>query len=387
MSTLRLNSLDKTYPNGVWAVRDVDLAIDDGELFVIVGPSGGGKTTLLRMVAGLEDVTSGEILVDGVRINDVPPNRRDIAMAFQSDALYPHMTVAENIGFPLRIGGVHATTVEGRVLQVARTLQLDDVLDRAPAHLSGGQRQRTSLARAIIREPRLLLMDEPMSNLDAKLRSQTRVVICGIQRRLGLTTVHVTHDQDEAMSMGDRLAVMNGGRIVQCGRPIDVYETPDNLFVAQFIGAPAMNVIAATVIVDGGAPALRIGCQYVPIDDETLRRLPALVELAARDVALGIRADAIHPDADGPLALSVMGAERVDHTTYVFADVDAPSITCRDDRVVVDGGHESRIVIAVDPGFPVSLWSPFRASVDLSRIHLFDPSSGSRLGVSRADRP
>jgi multiple sugar transport system ATP-binding protein len=386
MSTLRLNSLNKTYPNGQWAVRDVNLAVDDGELLVIAGPSGGGKTTLLRMVAGLEEVTAGDVLVDGVRVNDVAPSRRDIAMTFQSSALYPHMTVAENIGFPLRIDGVHATTVEVRVRQVARTLQIDDVLDRMPAHLSGGQRQRTALARAIIREPKLLLMDEPMSNLDAKLRSQTRVVICGIQRRLGLTTLHVTHDQDEAMSMGDRLAVMNHGRIVQCGRPIDVYQTPDDLFVAQFIGAPAMNVIAATVV-DAGGPALRIGSQEVPLDHETLRRLPGLVELTGRRVALGIRPDALRPDAGGPLALSVMGTERVDQTTYVFADVDAPSITCRDDRVVVDGEHESRIVLAVDPGFPVSLWAPFRASVDLSRIHLFDPSSGSRIGTSRADRP
>ena len=387
MSTLRLNSLNKIYPNGQWAVRDVDLAIDDGELVVIVGPSGGGKTTLLRMVAGLEDVTSGDVLVDGVRVNDVAPSERDVAMAFQNHALYPHMTVAENIGFPLRIDGVHATTVERRVRQVARTLQIDDVLDRMPAHLSGGQRQRTALARAIIREPRLLLMDEPMSNLDAKLRSQTRVVICGIQRRLGLTTVHVTHDQDEAMSMGDRLAVMNHGRVVQCGRPIDVYETPDNLFVAQFIGAPAMNVIAATVVVDGRTPALRIGCQDVPLDDQTLRRLPGLGELNGRDVALGIRADALHPDPGGPLALSVMGTERIDQTTYVFVDVDAPSITSRDDRVVVDGGHESRMVLAVDAGTPVSLWTPFRASIDLSRIHLFDLSTGNRLGTSGDDRP
>ncbi|HYN32580.1 MAG TPA: ABC transporter ATP-binding protein, partial [Ilumatobacteraceae bacterium] len=354
---------------------------------VIVGPSGCGKTTLLRMIAGLEDVTSGDVLVDGVRINDVPPNRRDIAMAFQSYALYPHMTVAENIGFPLRIDGVHATTLDRQVRKVARTLQIDDVLDRTPSHLSGGQQQRAALARAVIREPRLLLMDEPMSNLDAKLRSQTRIVICGIQRRLALTTVHVTHDQDEAMSMGDRLAVMNGGRIVQHGRPIDVYEAPDNLFVAQFVGAPAMNVIAATFVVDGGTSALRIGCQHVPLDDETLQRLPALAELDGRDVALGIRADALRPDAGGPLALSVMATEQIDQRKYVFADVDAPSITYSDNRVVVDGGHESSLVLSVDPNTPVSLWESFHASIDLSRIHLFDLTTGSRLGVSRANRP
>jgi multiple sugar transport system ATP-binding protein len=387
MSTLRLNSLNKTYPNGQWAVRDVDLAIDDGELFVIVGPSGGGKTTLLRMVAGLEDVTSGDVLVDGARINEVPPNRRDIAMAFQNYALYPHMTVAENIGFPLRIDGVHATTLDRQVRKIARTLQLDDVLDRTPAHLSGGQQQRAALARALIREPRMLLMDEPMSNLDAKLRNQTRVVICGLQRRLGLTTLHVTHDQDEAMSMGDRLAVMNGGRIVQCGRPIDVYDAPDDLFVAQFIGAPAMNVIAATFVVDGGTPALRIGDQSVPLDDETLRRLPPLAELTGREVALGIRADAIHPDPGGPLALSVMATDQIDQRKYVFVDVDAPSITCRGDRVVVDGGHESTMVLSTHPGAPISLWEAFHASIDLPRIHLFDLSTGRRLRATRADRP
>lgn len=380
MSTLQLRSLNKTYPTGEWAVRDVDLTIDDGELFVVVGPSGCGKTTLLRMVAGLEDPTSGDVVIDGVRINDVPADRRDIAMAFQHYALYPHMTVAENIGFPLHLERVHAAVRDRRVRQVARTLQIDGVLERSPAKLSGGQQQRAALARAIIREPRLLLMDEPMSNLDAKLRSQTRVVICGLQRRLGLTTLHVTHDQDEAMSIGDRMAVMHRGRIVQCGRPVDVYDSPANLFVAQFVGAPAMSAVVATVIIDDdGGLALRIGDQHVALDDAARRSFPALAGLVGRTVAVGLRAEAVRPDPNGPMWFSVVATEHVEQKAYAILHVDAPSVTWVGDRPVVSERCESRVVVALEPSTPVSLWQPFPVSLDLSRLHLFDLELGDRL--------
>ena len=379
MSTLQLRSLNKTYPTGEWAVREVDLAVDDGELFVVVGPSGCGKTTLLRMVAGLEDPTSGDVVVDGVRINDVPPARRDIAMAFQHYALYPHMTVAENIGFPLRMEGVHATVRARRVREVARTLQIDDVLERSPAQLSGGQQQRAALARAIIRDPRLLLMDEPMSNLDAKLRNQTRVVISRLQRRLGLTTLHVTHDQDEAMSIGDRMAVMDSGRIVQCGRPIDVYDSPANLFVARFIGAPAMSAVVATVGIEGGALALHLGDQHVVLDDTTCRRFPALVGLVGRQLVVGVRAEAVRPDPNGPMSFSVVATEHVEQKAYAILHVDAPSVTWIGGRLVVSDRCESKVVVALDPSTPVSLWKPFPVSLDLSRLHLFDLGNGTRL--------
>lgn len=379
MSTLQLRSLNKTYASGERAVREVDLAIDDGERFVVVGPSGCGKTTLLRMVAGLEDPSSGDVQVDGVRINDVPPARRGIAMASQHYALYPHMTAAQNIGFPLRVEGVHATTCDRRVHRIARTLQIDDVLDRSPKQLSGGQRQRVALARAIIREPRLLLLDEPMSNLDAKLRRQTRVVICLLQRRLGLTTLHVTHDQDEAMSMGDRMAVMNGGRIVQCGRPIDVYDSPANLFVAQFIGAPAMNSLVATIVIDHGAPALRIGDQQVVLDDRARRWTPAPDGFAGRPVVVGLRPEAVRPDPYGPLSFSIVATEHVEQKAYGTLHVGAPSVTWIGGRVVVSERCESRVVVALDPSTHVSLWEPFRVSLDLSRLHLFDVRTGKRL--------
>ena len=293
MSTLELRRVSKSYAHGGRVVADLDLEVEDGELFVLVGPSGCGKTTVLRMIAGLENVSSGDVVMDGVVINDLEPGQRDIAMAFQTYALYPHLTVA-GIGFPLRTAHVRGATVDRRVREVADLLQLADVLDRWPNQLSGGQQQRSALGRALIREPRLLLMDEPLSSLDTKLRAETRSAIWRIQRRLGLTTVCVTHDQVEAMSMGDRIAVMRQGRIVQCGPPLELYDTPVDLFVAQFIGSPSMNVFEANVVGAGESLALRIGRQNVPLDDDALARVPVLPELVGRKVALGVRPEAFN---------------------------------------------------------------------------------------------
>ena len=276
MSKLELRGLSKVFAGERWAVVDVDLAIDDGAFVVVAGPSGCGKTTLLRMVAGLEEPTTGEVIIDGAVVNAIRTNERGIALASQGYSLYPHMTAGENIGFPLMIDGLHRRQIDERVSEIARILQIDDVLDRRPRQLSGGQQQRTAMARALVRDPRLLLLDEPMSNLDAKLRTQTGLVIAGIQRRLDLTTLMVTHDQHEAMAMGDRLVVMREGRIVQTGRPIDVHDTPANIFVAQFVGTPSMNVVEATVVDAGGTIALRVGSHDVALDPQAIRRVPSI---------------------------------------------------------------------------------------------------------------
>ncbi|MCY7300254.1 MAG: ATP-binding cassette domain-containing protein, partial [Ilumatobacteraceae bacterium] len=237
MSTLRMSNLQKRYDNGFEAVPGLDLEIHDGEFLVLVGPSGCGKSTVLRMVAGLEDITGGELMIDDVVVNGMGPQQRDIAMVFQSYALYPNMTVADNIAFAMKLRKTDKEEIKTKVAEVAELLELTPVLDRKPGQLSGGQRQRVAMGRAIVRNPKLFLMDEPLSNLDAKLRVQTRAEISKLQRRLGVTTMYVTHDQIEAMTMGDRVAVLRRGVLMQCATPADLYESPENLFVAQFIGS------------------------------------------------------------------------------------------------------------------------------------------------------
>ena len=385
MATLELRGLNKTFDDGTQAVRDVDLTVADGELFVIVGPSGCGKTTLLRMVAGLEEVTAGDVVVDGNRINDVRVDRRDIAMAFQHHALYPHMTVAENIGFPLHVDRVHQTVIDRRVADTARDLRLEEVLDRRPAQLSGGQRQRTGLARSIIRHPRLLLMDEPMSNLDAKLRTETRFVVAELQRRLGITTLHVTHDQDEAMAMGNRMAVMRDGRLVQVGSPMSVYEDPVDLFVAQFVGAPAMNAFVATVDTVDDLPALRIGPDVLPLGEAGRRRFTQLGGMTGRSVVVGIRPDDIRQASDGPLGVSVMSSEQFDRTRLLSLRLDAPTVLVGPDGPMPAAERTSTVVMAVGLDVPVNLWTPFRVELDVERLQLFDLTTGGTLATGRPD--
>ncbi len=285
------------------------------------------------------------------------------------------MSVAENIGFPLRVDGVHRRRIEEHVSQVARLLQLDDVLDRTPRQLSGGQQQRTAIGRAIVRDPRLLLLDEPMSNLDAKLRAQTGYVIAQIQRRLGLTTLMVTHDHNEAMAMGDQLAVMRRGQIVQSGRPIDVYDAPANMFVAEFVGT--MTIVEATLIDSDGGQALRVGSHVVPLDPAALDRLPSLRSSGGRVVGLGLRPDALRRDATGTLALDVATTTRVGRDRFVGLEIDAPRITQHTTHVEVSDERTSTIVMSAYD--EVSLWEPCRVSVDTSRIHLFDLSTGDRI--------
>ncbi len=380
MSTLELRHLSKRFPTGDWAVRDIDLVVDDGELFVIVGPSGCGKSTLLRMVAGLEEVTSGEVLIDSHSLDRIRPRERNIAMAFQHYALYPHMTVAENIGFPMRVTHLHQTVVARRISDVATVLQLDDVLDRRPSTLSGGQQQRVALGRAIVRDPRLLLMDEPMSNLDAKLRVQTRLVIMRLQRRLGLTTMYVTHDHDEAMAMGDRVAVMRDGAIVQCDVPIEVYDHPRDVFVAQFVGMPPMNLVEAWIVDSPGGYALRVGGDEVPLDERFLQRRPYFAGLVGRAVALGFRADDCSLQADGPLLGSVVSTEVVDLRKWVHVELDARAVRFGDRGVVIDPDPRVAIIVSLDQRTPVNRWEPFRIDLDLERLHFFDLATGLALG-------
>src|SRR3984957_11879478 len=284
MATVSLEGINKVYENGFHAVKDLSLDIADGEFMVLVGPSGCGKTTALRMVAGLEDITSGILRIGGKEANDETPKERDIAMVFQNYALYPHMTVAQNIGFALKLRKLPKDQLNAKVKEAADILGLTDWLDRKPGQLSGGQRQRVAMGRAIVREPSVFLMDEPLSNLDAKLRVQMRAEVSRIQRRIGVATVYVTHDQVEAMTMGDRVAVMRSGHLQQVDNPQYLYDHPNNLFVAAFIGSPSMNLYEATMT--DGADGIRLGSQEVPLPTVCREAHPGMVKLAGKKIVV-----------------------------------------------------------------------------------------------------
>jgi multiple sugar transport system ATP-binding protein len=384
MATLELKQLSKVHLDGTEAVAGIDLAVEDGEFFVLVGPSGCGKTSVLRMVAGIEPVTGGEVLVDGVSVNDVPANARDVAMVFQDNVLYPHLTVGENIGFALRLAKLGKRQIKSKVEETARLLQLTDLLDRYPAQLSGGQKQRAAMGRAIIRTPRLLLMDEPMSNLDAKLRTETRVGIIALHQVVQVTTLYVTHDQVEAMAMGDRAAVMRDGRIVQCGTPIDLYDDPVDLFVAQFIGSPPMNVVAATVVESDGSPAVRIGGQTVVLGDEGRRGLPGVERMFGRRVALGFRPEALRRDPRGPLVVSPTWVESRGVDQLVMARIDAPLVTRTGEGIVVSEDTSSIINVSMPARDLIDIWKPLPLAIDTASIHLFDLATGAAM--CRPDR-
>ncbi len=379
MANVQLRGVGKEFADGATAISGLDLTVDDGELFVLVGPSGCGKTTILRMVAGLDQPTWGEILIGGVRANDLGPRQRDIAMTFQQHALYPHMSVAQNLGFPLRMRGENARRVAARVREVARLLDVDDVLDRRPRQLSGGQQQRVALGRSIIREPRVFLMDEPMSNLDTGLRIESRAHIMKLQQRLGTTTLYVTHDQVEAMAMGDRLAVMRNGRIVQCGPPTEIYERPGDMFVAQFMGSPPMSIVRATVVRSGDGVDLRLGAQAVGLDDTALARRPWLRRMDGRPIAVGVRPEALRRDETGPLVASVAFTEALGSERLVHASIDAPCVSLTDDGVVVGADRHSMISTFLDVHARVNRWEPYRMRVDTDSLHLFDLSTGAAL--------
>jgi multiple sugar transport system ATP-binding protein len=390
MASITLSGVTKAFEDGTLAVDALDLHVADGEFMVLVGPSGCGKTTSLRMVAGLEDPTAGEIRIGDRLVNDLPSRSRDIAMVFQNYALYPHMSIADNLAFGLRMQGLGKNDRRQRAQEVAEILAISELLDRRPRQLSGGQRQRVAMGRAIVREPSAFLMDEPLSNLDARLRVQMRAEIARIQRRLGTTTLYVTHDQIEAMTMADRVAVMNRGVLQQVASPAEMYDHPDNLFVAGFIGTPAMNLFKATIVSNDSSLALQLGSQTLDIGDRI-----GLREWAGRELVVGIRAEDIE---DATKAGAVHAGRRlraeVDLTEHLGSDllvhatidaVAASSLQLRDaaeDVLPLDKSSGSgRLVARCNPRSHIAAGDTVGLAVDVEHIHLFDPSDGARIAV------
>lgn len=387
MAPVTLEKVKKVYPNGFEALHGLDLHVDEGEFMVLVGPSGCGKTTALRMVAGLEDITNGTLRIGDKIINHVSPKDRDIAMVFQNYALYPHMNVAENIGFALKLRKVPKDVIRRRVAAAADVLGLTEWLDRKPAQLSGGQRQRVAMGRAIVREPSVFLMDEPLSNLDAKLRVQMRAEVLRIQRRLGVATLYVTHDQTEAMTMGDRVAVLNGGSLQQCDKPQVLYDRPDNLFAATFIGSPAMNLFEGGIGADG--ETLHIGSQQISLPDSVHVKHPSLRAYSNRSVAVGIRPEGMAPAA-GPgsavLAGRVELVEALGSEILVHFQIDAKKIVAEDanlnDEEHVSGGQievQGEAVARVDPRTDVKVGEKIFVGLDTDRLHFFDLADGKAI--------
>ncbi|MFE8968114.1 ABC transporter ATP-binding protein [Streptomyces albogriseolus] len=387
MAEIVLEGVTKRYPDGSLAVRDVDLDIADGEFVILVGPSGCGKSTTLNMIAGLEDITEGTLRIGGQVVNELAPKERDVAMVFQSYALYPHMSVRENMGFPLRLAKVDKATVDRKVEEAARVLDLVEFLDRKPANLSGGQRQRVAMGRAIVRDPKAFLMDEPLSNLDAKLRVQMRTQISRIQRRLGTTTVYVTHDQTEAMTLGDRVVVMRQGVVQQVGTPAELYDMPRNLFVAGFIGSPAMNFVQASLTPD----TLRTPLGDLPLDDRMRRELER--RDAPREVIVGLRPEAFEDaslarDTGGPaVTVTVDVLESLGSDAYVhFTAEGGPVSTAELEELASDSGladtgagGDQQIVARLDAATRAREGQPIELRVDLGKAHVFDPSTGTNL--------
>jgi len=357
MAAVTIRGVGKQF-DSVVVMRDIDLDVADGEFIVLVGASGCGKSTLLRMIAGLESITSGEIAIGGRRVNELEPRERDVAMVFQTYALYPHLDVRENMSFSLRLRNRPAADIDRQVNSTATTLDLEPLLKRLPRALSGGQRQRVAMGRAIVRHPQVFLFDEPLSNLDAKLRVAMRTEIRALHQRLQATSIYVTHDQVEAMTMADRMVVMNAGRIEQIGRPLDVYDHPATLYVAQFIGSPAINVWTGVVETSAGAASLRAENGFtLPLPDKMPR--------SGTRIAAAFRPEHVAIDADGALDAQVSVVEPLGPETYVYLDMGGARVCSRVDR--------SR---RLAPGDRV------RCSVAAHAIHLFDCATGARLSAA-----
>src|SRR3954451_16338104 len=388
MAGIELRDVTKRYPDGFEAVKHMDLDIADGEFMILVGPSGCGKSTALRMIAGLEDITDGELRIGDTVVNDKAPKDRDIAMVFQSYALYPHMTVRDNMGFALKLAGTPRKEIAQKVEEAARVLDIEPQLDRKPAKLSGGQRQRVAMGRAIVRDPKAFLMDEPLSNLDAKLRVQTRTALARLHERLGTTTIYVTHDQVEAVTLGDRIAVMRAGRIQQVGTPADLYQHPVNLFVAGFIGSPAMNFLPAQL--DGDQLRTPIGDLRLP--EEMRRRLEAGAGGGRRGVIVGIRPEHFEdamlvtvPATGHIFKTKIEVFEALGSDSYAYFTVDSPRVSSSelqelaDDTSATSPAQGVQVVArlaaasAIKQGQEAQLW------VDTSQLHLFDRETGRSL--------
>ncbi|TRC93273.1 ABC transporter ATP-binding protein [Mesorhizobium sp. WSM4303] len=377
MAEVVLENICKTYGNNFHAIDQLNLSVEDGEFLILVGPSGCGKSTALRMIAGLEDITSGSLRIGGVDVVDMPPKDRDIAMVFQSYALYPHMTVSENIAFSMRLAGKPKAERKKRVDEIAKTLQLTSLLDSKPANLSGGQRQRVAMGRAMVREPAAFLMDEPLSNLDAKLRVQMRAEITSLQKQLGVTTIYVTHDQIEAMTMGDRVAVLKGGVLQQVDTPKRLYESPVNAFVAGFIGSPSMNLFEATMT---GAE-LMSGAFAIRLQDAAFVRRPGLKSYAGRKVVFGIRPEDLYDSSleSGrkyqTIPAKVTSIEELGSEHIVHLNIDAVRVDSGDPDAVQDFGLTSNAVARFEPDSAVRSGSAIRLALDDTKLHFFDPET------------
>jgi len=397
MAEVLFDRVSKVYGDGTQAVDNLDLEIADGEFMVIVGPSGCGKTTALRMIGGLEDITGGTIRIGERVVNGLSPKSRDIAMVFQSYALYPHLSVADNIGFALKIKRVPKEEVRRRVLETARLLDLEPYLKRKPRALSGGQRQRVAMGRAIIRQPKVFLMDEPLSNLDAKLRVQMRAEIKKLQSELGVTTVYVTHDQVEAMTMGDRVAVMRKGILQQVAPPEELYDRPRNMFVAGFIGSPAMNMLEATVSRENGVTSVAAGEMHIELSERKLAAHPALQAYEGRTIILGIRPEGLsdsalpggegRPRFGGQVELrEALGPELLMYFSVraraaVTDEVRELAQDAGDDRVIEQLGSLERTTLVgrFSPQSRVREGDAIEVAVDEDTLHFFDPSTGSAV--------
>ena len=397
MGNVQFDGVYKVYPDGTEAVRDLTLDIADGEFVILVGPSGCGKSTALRMVAGLEEISRGKMVIGDKVVNDLSPKERDIAMVFQSYALYPHMSVAENMGFALKLAKVDKSEIERRVKEAADILDLTEYLHRKPKALSGGQRQRVAMGRAIVRSPQAFLMDEPLSNLDAKLRVQMRAEIAELQDRLGVTTLYVTHDQVEAMTMGDRVAVLKRGVLQQVDTPQHLYDNPDNLFVAGFIGSPAMNIAKGRISGEGDQLTLELGDARLAIGGEALERYPRAREFAGRDVAVGLRPEHFfRADGNTPedkvfrqrnvTLVELLGAEMLVHFRTA-----APPVISDDMREAIDDEEafaalerEAReggsvFTARFEPGNPPKVGDGIDVGFRTEYLHFFDPDTGNAL--------
>ena len=361
MSSVSLKHIYKKYSGGVTAVSDFDLEVEDKEFLVLVGPSGCGKSTTLRMIAGLEEISEGELYIDGKLCNDVPPKERDIAMVFQNYALYPHMTVYENMSFGLKLRKTPKDEIKRRVDEAAKILEIEHLLDRKPAALSGGQRQRVALGRAIVRDPKVFLLDEPLSNLDAKLRAQMRTELTKLHTKLDTTFIYVTHDQTEAMTMATRIVVLKDGFIQQVSTPQDLYENPKNLFVATFIGSPQMNTMQGTLSDEGGKTYVTFGEAKLPLPD-SIGRKPEVLAYVGKDIVLGIRPESVH-DEDIYLR---------EYPEYTFeCDVDATELMGSETYLYLLSGDQS-FTARVDPKSQAKAGDRIKIAFEMERCHLFD---------------
>lgn len=394
MAEISLRDFTKIYPGGVTAVDNLNLDIIDGEFLVLVGPSGCGKSTALKMVAGLEEISGGEVLIGGEVVNDYAPRDRDIAMVFQSYALYPHMSVFDNIGFSLQIAKLPKKVIRERVEEVARILQLEDYLKRKPGNLSGGQRQRVAMGRAIIRQPSVFLMDEPLSNLDAKLRVQMRSEIAQIQRRVNVTTIYVTHDQVEAMTMGDRVALMRDGVLQQVDTPDNIYNNPANTFVASFIGSPSMNLFRAHLAREDGEVILKLGQNSLTLPSSMLNVNDALASVVDGAIIVGMRPEDLedstltpdHPRTEriqGPVKL--MESLGSDHMVHFSIDAPVAKVADQDslDELVVNEEGQGICIGRFGARSKVNTGDIIDVAVSCDRLHFFDANTGVAIPVQR----